>query len=221
MMSQKSYWCKQRVLVVAGLLLSLFSVSFSGVGVFDRLNRACADDEARAGDDATKNAELAREQRDKRLAEMRRRAEATKVYVLEDGERKPVEMLPEPLMRWHDLVHGPPRLVDATMWAWGTSGRPLATQNVILYERGGGRLGCWYDFESLSDGLLEVQWPDGRPWSSKKPGIEWHTLPGAPEAADGKTRRTFQLKEMARRFSATTIPISKPFLIKDLAEIAS
>ena len=62
------------------------------------------------------------------------------------------------------------------------------------------------DGESLSDSLIEVQWPDGPPWSSNKPGIEWHTLPGAPEGADGKTRRMFQLKEMARCFSVTTIP---------------
>ena len=186
------------------LLLPFACISFCSLGVFDPLNRAYAGDEAQAGDDAARNAEAAKEQREKRLAEMRRRAEATKVYVLEDGERKPVEMLPEPLMRFHDLVHRP-RIVDSTMWVWGTSGRPLATETVTLYEQGRG-LGCWYDLESLSDGLIEVEWPDGRPWSSKKPGIEWQTLPDAPEPADGKTRRTFQLKEIARRFSASTIP---------------
>jgi len=204
MMSQKSYWCKKRILVGSGFLLLVSCIPFCRLGVFDPLNRAYADDEAQAGDDATKNAELAREQREKRLAEMRRRAKATKVYVLEDGERKPVEMLPEPLMRFQDLVHRP-RIVDSTMWAWGTKGRPLATETVVLYEGGGG-LKCWYDLESLSDSLIEVEWPDGPRWSSKKPGIEWQTLPDAPEAADGKGRRMSQLKGSARRFSATTIP---------------
>ena len=202
MMSQKWYWWKKRVFVVAGLLLSVSCVPFCSLGVLDPLNRAFADDEAQAGDGATNNAELAREQREKRLAEMRRRAEATKVYVLEDGERKAVGILPHPLMRWHDMVHRP-RIVDATVWAWGTSGRPLATETVSLYEKGGG-LGCWYALQSLSDGLIEVEFPDARPWPSKKPGIQWQTLPGAPEPADGKARRMFQLKEMARRFSATT-----------------
>ena len=180
------------------LLVSLSCISFCGFGVIGPSNRAYADDESQTGE----NAELAREKRQKRLAEMRRRAEATKVYVLEDGERKPVEMLPEPLMRWQDVVHRP-RLVDATVWVWGTSGRPLATGGVVFFERRGGPR-CFYALESLSDDLIEVEWPDGPPWSSKKPGIKWQTLPGAPEAADGNTRRMFQLKEMARRFSATT-----------------
>ena len=196
MMSHNWHASRRHEPAFAGSLLPVVFILFCSFGAIGFPSRACTADEVQAGDDATKNAGLAREQRKKRLAEMRRRAEATKVYVLGDGERKPVNMLPGPLMRWHDVVHRP-RIVDATLWAWGTNGRPLATQNIVLTEAG-----SWYDLESLSDGLIAVEWADGRPWSSKKPGIEWQTLPDAPEPADGKTRRTFQLKEIARRFSA-------------------
>ena len=203
MMCKKKRPPRNSMWMSMSLLLPFAYISFFSLGDFDPLNRLYAAEDARTGDDAT-NVDPAKEQREKRLAEMRRRAKATKVYVLEDGERKRVEMLPEPLMRFQDLVHRP-RIVDATMWAWGKRGRPVATGSVELFEQGRGAR-CWYALESLSDGLIDVEWPDGPPWSSRKPGIEWHTLLDAPEAADGKARRMSQLKGIARRFSATTIP---------------
>ena len=203
MMSQKWNWWKNRVLVLAGLLWSFSCISFFSLRDFDPLNRLYAAEDARTGDDAT-NVDPAKERNRRYLAEMRRRAEATKVYRLDNGTRTAVKVRPEPLFRFTDR---PFKIIDGTIWAWGTQGRPVALQKLELDLDGrkgrNGFAGCLYCFVSLSNGLVAAEWSDGKPWTAKKPGIQARPVPNAPEAAATKVRRLLQLKEISRRFSST------------------
>ena len=89
----------------------------------------------------------------------------------------------------------------ATLWVWQDDGRPVALGKVEAYQRKGEPK--WlYCFASLSTGLVDGKWPDGRRFQARKPGITWAALDGpAPqETAAGRLR---QMKELFRRFSGT------------------
>ena len=203
MMNQKQYCWKNRVLVLAGLLWSFSCISFFSLRDFDPLNRLYAAEDTRTGDDA-RNLDPAKERNRRYLAEMRRRANATKVYRLDEGTRTPVKMRPEPLFRFSNQ---PDRFPDGTVWAWGAEGRPVALQFIEYHldERSeqSGFARCNHLFVSLSSGLVAAEWSDGAPWSAKKPGVHTRPLPNPPETAATKVRRLIQLKEIARRFSST------------------
>jgi len=204
MMSHEWHLWRKRVLAVAGSLLPAACISLFAFGFLVSPNRAYANDEAQAGDDAT-NDDAAKERNRRYLAEMRRRANATRVYRLDEGTRTPVKMRPEPLFRYSDQPH---HIIDATVWAWGAKGRrPVALQKVEIDLDGrrgrDGFAGCLYCFVSLSNGLVAAEWSDAAPWSARKPGIHARPVPNAPEAAATEVRRLLQSKEIARRFSST------------------
>ena len=143
------------------------------------------------------NDKARKEQREKLLHEMRRRAETTKVYKLTDKKKIAVKLLPQPLFRYSDQ----PRLIlDATMWVWGTKGRPIAVCKVERYRRPNREWLCC--MASLSPGLIEIQWQSGRRWTAKKPGLELKRLLDAPTPAKTNVARLLQMKQLARRFSA-------------------
>jgi hypothetical protein len=112
-------------------------------------------------------------------------------------------MRPEPLFRYSGQPH---RVIDGTIWAWGAEGRPVALQKVEFdLDRRQGQnaiAGCLYCLVSLSDGLIGADWPDGTPWTAKKPGIKARPVPNAIEAAATEVRRLLQMKKIARRFSS-------------------
>lgn len=142
-------------------------------------------------------------QREKRLDEMRRRAEGIKVLVLVDDQRIPADAVAEPLMRYSDPVRG---LRDGTMWCWRHEGRPVALFKTSI---GGGddNEWTWLDgMNSLSRELIEVQWADGHRFASRKPGLKLSPIADAADASDKPRVRLQQMKELARRFQMTIVP---------------
>jgi len=114
------------------------------------------------------------------------------------GETLP--RLSKPLFRYSDQ---PRRILDASLWAWGDKGRPEVMANVEGYghDQGTQWLFC---IVSLSPGRVTVDPGDGdRVWTSTTAGMESRPLVGGPEPAANTTGRLRQMKELARRFSAT------------------
>ena len=151
----------------------------------------------RAGDAAKPKTDANKENRKKLLDKMRRRAASAKVYQLKDKKRIEIKLVAQPIFRYSDQ----PRLIlDATMWVWGTKGRPIAVCKVERYRRPNRN---WlYCMASLSPGLIEIQWQSGRRWTAKKPGLELKPLLDAPTPAKTNVARLLQMKRLARRFSA-------------------
>ena len=85
----------------------------------------------------------------------------------------------------------------------GSKGRPAAIQKVTCYRGRPGFPKYEYCLASLSDELLEVRWTGEPDWSSAKPGVQMHELPGGPKPAGAEAGRLLQMKEAVRRFSAT------------------
>jgi hypothetical protein len=139
------------------------------------------------------------EARLKKLADdSRARAEGIEVRVAVGDRATKANVQPTPLMRYTDV----PRQIEmATLWVWHEDGRPVALGKVEAYRRTEGTK--WlYCFASASAGLVDAEWPDGRRFQARKPGVEWAAIDGpAPQGtAAGRLR---QLKELFGRFSAT------------------
>ncbi len=130
--------------------------------------------------------------------ESRSRAESIQVSVAEGDQTTKATVHPTPLMKYTDV----PRLIEmATLWVWHDEGRPVALGKVEAYRRPGGPK--WlYCFTSTSTGLVESQWPDGRRFQARKPGIAWTAIKG-PIPQETAAARLRQMKALFRRFSAT------------------
>lgn len=137
-----------------------------------------------------------KQEREEILQGSRLRAEATNIIQLVDGKRVETNVLPEPLFRYSDQ---PRDILDGTLWAYGTEGRPVALQKIEVYRDEPRSLYC---MTSFSDTLIEVGWRDGQKWSSKQPGIHFRQLTDGPKPAATEVGRLFQMKQIARRFDA-------------------
>jgi hypothetical protein len=143
------------------------------------------------------------ERADKKVEELadasRARAEGVQVSVAAGGRTTKAAVHGTPLMKYTDV----PRPIEmATLWVWEDDGLPVALGKVEAYRRKEGTK--WlYCFASVSTGLVEAKWPDGRLFQARKPGLEWATIKGpAPQETAAGRRR--QMKELFLRFSATT-----------------
>jgi hypothetical protein len=153
-------------------------------------SRLMADDQA-----------AAKERQASRLALMRKIA-ASITLIERPGE--PAERVsplrPEPVLRYSD----PPRhMDDASMWAWGDPGRPVAMLKLELYPPHPPQRRWVLGLVSLAPDRISVRYHDGQTWTSSKAGVELHALADAPVPGATETVRMAQMKSLARRFAAS------------------
>ena len=183
------------------LCWAIFAPTFSlamGIMLFPSLSQiACADDPV---DDAEKQAALARKERYTNW--MRTYAEGTRIKIAAAGEadadeEQLAELVPNPVFRYSDEERAIP---DATLWVWTRDGRPVAFQKIEGNNHGGGQ--AWtICFASLSEGLIRVDWPMGRKYAAREPGVTFNPIPRAEAPADNSRARTAQLKALKERFT--------------------
>jgi hypothetical protein len=136
-----------------------------------------AEDARKADDDAAREAIV-------------RIARGYKLFIGPD--RRPLEMQPEPVLRWPNPTREVP---EGATFLWTLDGRPEA-------------IGCvWkhgilsHAFHSLSSSKLAAQHGDVTVWQPAKAGITLLDFPNAPQPADSAVKRLSQMKDLARRFS--------------------
>jgi len=139
-------------------------------------------------------------QREESLRQMRVLAGKIEVESGDEKEKVAAELLAEPVVRYSDQ----PRLIlDATLWCFGTKGRPAAFCKIEKYpaENNGNR---WlYCFASLSTSLVDAEWDEDRKFSATGPGVAFIELKDTPPPAPAKAARLRQMKDLIRRISVS------------------
>ena len=135
-----------------------------------------------------------KEEERQKLDEMKEIVQAFQVAVIdEQDKRTPASMTPEPLHRWTDPTRP---FSGGALWAWKCSGRPVAIIAIELY-------GAWsLEFVSLSTGRVRAD-DGGMHWAPVKAGVEFHDVPDAPAPAADEAGRLRQMRELARKLTAT------------------
>jgi len=112
-----------------------------------------------------------------RLAEMKQIAGSFQAAAIDGCTRTPVAQVSEPLHRWTDPTR---ENSDGALWAWRSSGRPIAIIAIELYPQDKAFGTVWaLEFTSLSTGAIEVE--GGEHFDNFYEGL-------APPRADGRLR---------------------------------
>jgi hypothetical protein len=122
-----------------------------------------------------------------------------------DAPDKTAQLVAKPLMSYTDE---PLSINGATLWAWVQTkeGRPIAICKVEHYDmtRRAVRAEWLYCFTSLAADRIHAAWPDGHEWTARRPGISFQEIPDAPRPGETQAARSRQLKDLARRFAASS-----------------
>jgi len=115
--------------------------------------------------------------------------------VVTAGVDAPIEPVDRKLYSYSDSAR---LIADGGIWAWGTTGRPLAMAKAWKNRNGTQT----YAFSLTSDELAIVRGPQAKIWMPEKTQVEPAELTGAPAPDPQSAVRLRQLKEQARRFTA-------------------
>ncbi len=132
---------------------------------------------------------------DSKIVPMRERAQSMEVEIV-DGQT--ADLIPEALFRYSDQPRG---IIDGSFWCWQSEGQPVAFQKIEYYDREDKDLRWFYCFASASQQRIHAKWGVGEQWTATAPGIKLQTLSNEPVLDDNELRVSFQIKNIARRFS--------------------
>lgn len=134
------------------------------------------------------------------LEAMRRRARSLVVRKAGDAADATTPLQNEPLLHYSD----PGGITtDATLWAWGKSGRPLALA-AIFFEKLPSNLEKWScELTALSDARISVESKAGWEWAPNRSDVDLKVVPDAPVPVDNGRQRSRQMNDIARRFTVS------------------
>jgi hypothetical protein len=150
-------------------------------------------------------------------AEAKRRLEVMQATVeaLEakssDLKPKTLAAAPKPLLRYNDPTRGGVKeeannnfLLDAGVWRLGAEGRPTALVTLEIYRHPDGKHILSYEFLSLTEKPFSLKHKTEEVrWDATASGLELKPLSDAPKPAGTAAARLTQMRQLARRFSAT------------------
>jgi hypothetical protein len=133
------------------------------------------------------------------LAELQRRAQATRV-ALANNKDQTLDFVEKPVFRYTDELRN---IEQAGIWLWTDRGQPAAMMKVERYRQGERAPHWLYCFASLSPERIGAEWDGNPPFVAREPGIAWTPLENEP--ANSRPKRLVQMRDLARRFSATQV----------------
>ncbi|HJS08037.1 MAG TPA: hypothetical protein VJ809_10275 [Pirellulales bacterium] len=136
----------------------------------------------------------------RKLAVMRKLAEAIHVKTGEGEASNQAKLIPEPLFRFSDQAR---LLPDGSVWGWGTAGRPVMMVEFRTYDRTPGEWG--YDLTATSDVQFSADVTGHGRWAPRK--SDFKLLPAGDIAPPAKTEaaRLRQMKQFARSLNASEL----------------
>ncbi|WP_436717877.1 hypothetical protein U8335_14755 [Roseiconus lacunae] len=140
---------------------------------------------------------------DPRIAEaLQTTTEAATQYEfrLADDPSEELEFHPKSLLRWSNPVIG---VIYGNVFVWTKDGRPEVVGSILQWYEP--HTHGTHEFHSLSTDPLEG-FHDGKTvWSTKKPGLEWKSMPQAPSVGASPAVRLRQMRSMVRQVTITSI----------------
>jgi hypothetical protein len=107
----------------------------------------------------------------------------------------------KPVFRYSDPARG---IVGAALWRLGAKGRPKALISTELMPKLFGRPRIVYEFLSLTEIPFNAASRDYR-WEPTSSALTMKPLPKSPPPAAGASARIRQLKQLAKRFTASEL----------------
>jgi hypothetical protein len=122
--------------------------------------------------------------------------EATTYTIQLEGSDRPLELQPEPILKWTNPVIGS---IYGDVFIWTANGRPEAVASIYkFYSPLTHRAN---EFHSLSLGKLTGRREGVAVWTPSKAGLELKPIPGAPAPADSAPARLRQMRALAQEFT--------------------
>jgi hypothetical protein len=122
--------------------------------------------------------------------------EATTYTIRLDGSDRPLELQPEPILKWSNPVIGS---IYGDVFIWTENGRPEAVASIYkFYSPLTHRAN---EFHSLSLGKLTGRREGVAVWTPSKAGLELKPIDGAPTPAESAPARLRQMRALAQEFT--------------------
>lgn len=114
-------------------------------------------------------------------------------------EPQPLELKPEPLLRYNDATRG---ILDSCVFRVGIKGRPVALISAELYGRQGERLLLNHEFVALYEPKVRFK-RDVFVWEPPTGTLTFHEFPAAEPPVENPRLRLTQMRRLAEQFSAS------------------
>jgi hypothetical protein len=140
---------------------------------------------------------------DAKLLELHR-AEARRWEIFVDSDRtKKADFVPEPVYRWTNPSRANGQ--SGAIFVWTYEGRPVAVGGVFSNPDGVNRRVIMHEFHAIGPHQLFPHFKDGQEQWSPTAAVPLIPLPDGPALEPAGPRRTRQMREVARQFSAHTV----------------
>jgi hypothetical protein len=148
---------------------------------------------------ACRSSGSARDESDVWFEQTKKLSRQTVVNVKTEDGLERAKLIPTPVFRYSDQ---PRRIADASLWVWVHEGRLVAVQKIEANQRT--KQPRWtYCFASFSSTPLDVRWPNRDRFETKGQEVRFQDVPRTPAPSEKPFVRLQQMKQIARRFTAT------------------
>jgi hypothetical protein len=115
------------------------------------------------------------------------------------GKEKPLQLHREPLLKWSNPEAGH---VHGNLYVWTRDGRPLVAGCLFNWFSPRATV-MEHEFHSLAEKPLSASFHKKPVWKTGEAGLSFADIPGAAAPAASDAQRLFQMKQLAREFSAS------------------
>lgn len=147
---------------------------------------------------AEPDAQAASEKVKQKLLELHLRDARDYEITLDDAKTRPCRLREQPVYVWTNPGRSGGQ--QGAVFVWTFEGRPEVVGTIFSHPENGQRVLC-HEFHSLSESTIVPTHPGSQVWQPRA-GIVPRALAGAPVPADSARQRQFQLRNLAREFSA-------------------
>lgn len=128
------------------------------------------------------------------------RESATKYEFFTRGDSTPLELHPQPILRWSNPEAGQ---IYGHVFLWTRGGRPEIVGSLFKWFAPFKHMS--HEFHSLTSSELSAKYDDETVWKTAQPGLQFAVLPEAGDVAVTPAARLSQMRKLAQQFTARSM----------------